>query len=121
LEHTLHTLRSGFEVVGGDLADTAVSVHHFDRIERPREERRAFERTLQGLLGEIVGGRLIGAYQSGAGVARRIDGIRVRLGFPRLNDGDRQRLAEILARVEPRADAALMVLIDNEARIPAAD
>jgi hypothetical protein len=110
LDNTLRTLREGFDVVGGELAEAAVALHHFDRIDRPPDERRAFDAALHGLLAEITRGRLIGAYQSGAGVARRIDGIRVRLGLPGFTEADRQRLGEVLETISPYADAALKTL-----------
>ena len=105
-DETLQTLRDGFDAVGPP-AHRAVALHHFDRIERTTSERRAFEDALQGLIGELTRGRLIAAYQSGPGVARRIEGIRMRLGFPSFDESDRQKLGEVLDALGPHADAAL--------------
>jgi hypothetical protein len=118
LEHTLQGLRDGFDVVGREAADAAVSVHHFDRLGRPVQERRAFVRAMEGLLGEITGGRLIAGYQSGPGVARRIDGIRLRLGFAGLSENDRQRIGDVLDGVGPHADAAVETLTASGVAIP---
>jgi hypothetical protein len=110
LETTLQALRSGFHIVGGGLAAAAASRHHFDRIDRTVEERQAFDNAIQGLLAEISRGRLIGAYQTGDGVARRIDGIRVRLGLPGLSQPERQRLGAILDELGAHAESALPIL-----------
>jgi hypothetical protein len=118
LENTLCTLREGFDAGGDGLAETAAALHHFDRIERTSAERQAFGAGLRGLLAELTRGRLIGGYQSGAGVARRIDGIRVRLGFPGLSEAERQRLGEGLDAIAPRADAALTALTASGPQIP---
>jgi len=105
-DETLQTLRDGFDAVGPP-AHRAVALHHFDRIERTTSERRAFEDGLQGLIAELTRGRLIAGYQSGPGVVRRIEGIRVRLGFPGFAESDRQKLGEVLDALGPHADAAL--------------
>ena len=118
LENTLQILREGFDVAGGELAEAAVSLHHFDRTGRPFAERRAFDAGLQGLLAELTRGRLIAAYQSGAGIARRIDGIRVRLGFAGMMETERQRLGEVLYTIPPHADAALKTLLATAVHIP---
>jgi hypothetical protein len=114
LETTLRTLRNGVDAVSGHPADHAVSLHHFDRIERTPDERRAFDDGMRGLLEEITRGRLIAAYQSGAGVTRRIDGIRVRLGFPSFTESDRQRMREVLDALQPQADTVLGKLTGTE-------
>ena len=77
-------------------------------------ERRAFEDALQGLIAELIRGRLIAAYQNGPGVARRIEGIRVRLGFPSFAESDRQKLGEVLDALGSHADAALADLTMHE-------
>jgi hypothetical protein len=105
-DETLQTLRDGFDAVGPP-AHRAVALHHFDRLERTTSERRTFEDALQGLIGELTRGRLIAAYQSGPGVARRIEGIRMRLGFPGFNESERRKVGEVLDALGPHADAAL--------------
>lgn len=105
-EETLQTLRDGFDAVGAP-AHRAVELHHFDRIQRTTSERRAFEDGLQGLIAELTRGRLIGGYQSGPGVVRRVEGIRVRLGFPGFDEADRLKLGEVFEALGPHADAAL--------------
>lgn len=105
-EETLQTLRDGFDAVGAP-AHRAVELHHFDRIQRTTSERHAFEDGLQGLIAELTRGRLIGGYQSGPGVVRRVEGIRVRLGFPGFDEADRLKLGDVFEALGPHADAAL--------------
>jgi hypothetical protein len=109
-DETLQSLRDGFAAVAGPPVDRAVSLHHFDRIDRPIEERRRFDQALRGLFAELAQGRLIAGYRTGAGVARRIEGIRLRFGFPRFAEPDRQRLGEVFDAVASQADVALAEL-----------
>jgi hypothetical protein len=107
LDATLDALRNGFAAATGPPADDAASLHHFDRIERTAGEREAFDAGMRQLFTEIGRGPWVAGYQDGAGVARRIDGIRVRLGFNRLTAEDRVRLGLALDELAPHADAAL--------------
>jgi hypothetical protein len=44
-------------------------------------------------------------------VAQRVDGMRGRLGFSRLDSMDRERFAAALERLSPEADARLLEII----------
>jgi hypothetical protein len=111
LEATLATLRHGFAAVAGPPLSSAAALHHFDRVARGPDERAAFESALQRLFDEIARGPWIGGYQTGAGVAQRVDGMRGRLGFSRLDSMDRERFAAALERLSPEADARLLEII----------
>jgi hypothetical protein len=107
LDAILQALRTGFGAVGGAPANEAAARHHFDRFGRTAEERRAFGHGMEQLFRELAVGTWVAGYQTGAGVARRIEGMRVRLGFERFAPGDRPRLARVLDAIAPHADAAL--------------
>jgi hypothetical protein len=107
LEATLQALRDGFGDVSGPPADDAASLHHFDRVVRTADERREFDDTMRRLFAELSLGPWIAGYQTGGGVVRRIQGMRVRLGFDRFAEPDRERLGEVLDGLMPEADAAL--------------
>jgi hypothetical protein len=117
LENTLHALRDGFEAASGPPADAAASLHHFDRIARTGAERQAFDDTMRQLFSEIGRGPWIAGYQTGEGVARRIQGMRVRLGFPGFSESERHRLGEVLQDLTLHADAALARLTRNSSGV----
>jgi hypothetical protein len=111
LEATLGALRDGFGAASGGLADDAVSLHHFDRVERTAAERRGFDAGMRRLFTEIARGPWIAGYQDGAGVAQRIEGMRVRLGFSRFRAADRERFGLVLDDLAIHADAGLGKLV----------
>jgi hypothetical protein len=111
LEATLREVRGGFDLASGAPADGAASLHHFDRIERTAADREMFDSVMRELFTEIARGPWIAGYQDGAGVARRIQGMRVRMGFPRFSDGDRERLGLQIDELAPQADDALAALM----------
>jgi hypothetical protein len=116
LEETLGALRDGFYSVSGPPADNAVSLHHFDRVARTADERQEFDGTMGRLFSEIARGPWVAGYQSGAGVVRRIQGMRVRLGFSPFTDHDRERLGEVLEELGSHADQGLEELNTQEIR-----
>ncbi|MFO0679872.1 MAG: hypothetical protein U0169_25335 [Polyangiaceae bacterium] len=81
--------------------------HHFARVPRTDDERRAFDGTMERILDGLADGPWIADYAEGRGVAARIDGIRRRFAFPALSDVDRQRLADVF---DARIEAAGLVL-----------
>jgi hypothetical protein len=111
LESTLGLLRDGFAAAGAPAGD-AVSLHHFERLERTPAERQAFDAGMTRLFTEIARGPWIAGYRSGDGVAGRIGGIRVRLGFPRLSTDDRRRLGDVFDGLAAHADVALAALLE---------
>jgi hypothetical protein len=115
LEATLHALRDGFRAATGESADDAASLHHFDRLERTASERRAFDAVMRRLFHDIARGPWVAGYQDGAGVARRIEGMRVRLGFSSFSAADRERLGLVLDELATPADAGLRTLTEPPA------
>jgi hypothetical protein len=110
LEPTRHALRDGFAAASGAPADGAASRHHFDRVERTAAERCAFDAGMRRLFAEIARGPWIAGYQDGAGVARRIEGMRVRLGFRSFSAADLERLGHVLDGLATQANAGLSEL-----------
>jgi hypothetical protein len=111
LESTLSSLRQGFAAAGGEPADRAASLHHFDRAGRTASERTAFDAGMRRLFTQIGRGPWIAGYQRGRGVALRIEGIRTRIGFDRFSAADRDRLADVFDRLGSHADAALVQVL----------
>jgi hypothetical protein len=111
LEGILDALRRGFGEVRGEPVDEAAARHHFDRFARTPEERQAFSHGMERLFTELALGPWVAGYQTGAGIARRIEGMRVRLGFARFAEDERPRLARVLDAIAPHADAALAEIL----------
>jgi hypothetical protein len=107
LEPTLRALHEGFAAAEQGAARAAAALHHFDRHARSAAERDAFEAGMRQLFAEISRGPWIAGYQHGAGIAQRIDGVRRRLGFPRLEPDERARFGDALETLTAHADAAL--------------
>jgi hypothetical protein len=81
----LHALREGFDATLGAASDRAAALHHFDRVERSAEDRASFAARLARLCAAIADGPWIDGYQSGEGLAYRIQGVRARLGLPAIS------------------------------------
>ena len=116
LEPTLHALRHGFAAASGEPADRAASLHHFDRAGRTPSERTAFDAGMGRLFTQIARGPWIAGYQQGGGIALRIEGVRVRLGFDRFSVADRGRLASVCDALGDHADAALVQVLGQACR-----
>jgi hypothetical protein len=63
------------------------------------------------LLTEIARGPWVEGYQFGAGVAQRIEGMRLRLGLGRFDAVERARLGDVFETLAPDADAAIAALL----------
>jgi hypothetical protein len=107
LEPTVRAIRAGFGIGTGGPADRAAGMHHFDRVERTVEERSAFAAGVRRLFEEIGRGPWIESYLRGGGIARTIQGIRVRLGFPPFSERERARIGSGFEELAPAADMAL--------------
>jgi hypothetical protein len=116
LDVTSSAIRAGFAIATGASAGCAAALHHFDRVDRTVDERSAFEASVRRLFEEIGRGPWIGRYLRGAGIARSIQGVRVRLGFPPFSEVERARLGDCIDELAPSADAALEQIL---ARPPA--
>ena len=106
----LVALRDGFQVISKAARDAA-SLHHFDRVPRTTAERAAFEAGMRRLLTEIARGPWVEGYQFGAGIAQRIEGMRLRLGLGRFDAVERARLGDVFETLAPDADAAIAALL----------
>jgi hypothetical protein len=88
-------VRAALAVVSGGEARRAAHRHHFDRVARTLEERSAFEARMRRIVEELARGPWIEGYQTGDGIAVRLEGVRSRLGFAPLADEDRAHLARV--------------------------
>jgi hypothetical protein len=114
---TLHALREGFTASLGAASDRAVEVHHFDRVGRSHEDRASFAPRLARLCAAIADGPWIDGYQSGEGLAYRIQGVRARLGMEAVPVEGHALLAdacdELLEAAVPVADRILAASISS--------
>lgn len=115
----LAALRDGFQVISSASAGAAASLHHFDRVPRTTAERAAFEAGMRRLFAEIARGPWVEGYQRGEGIARRIDGMRLRLGLGRFEPIERARLGDVFETLAPAADAAIATLLATGPSRPA--
>jgi hypothetical protein len=106
----LVALHDGFKA-SGNAARDAASLHHFDRVPRTTAERATFEAGMSRLFSEIARGPWVEGYQSGTGVAQRIEGMRLRLGLDRFDAVERARLGDVFETLVPDADAAIAALL----------
>lgn len=113
LDSTTASLRDGFAIVTGVPAGEAVVMHHFGRMMRSAAERAEFDAGMERLFAAIGRGPWIGSYRTGAGVAGRVEGMRVRLGLGTFTAADRGRLAEAIDDLAGPADAAVGEIIDR--------
>lgn len=90
----LHALREGFDLALGAASDRAAALHHFDRVDRAAEDRASFTARLARLGAAIADGPWIDGYQSGEGLAYRIQGVRARFGMDALAIEGHLHLAE---------------------------
>lgn len=107
LDNILAKLAHGFAVVRGTSGSAAVGRHHFDRIGRTQDERATFDAGMTRILDELSRGEWIEGYQHGVGVARRVSGMRGRLGLPRLGADDQQRLGVAIDSLKTTVAGAL--------------
>ncbi len=111
LAAVLAALRDGLRAVEEEgAAAEAATLHHFAPRARLPADRAAFDRRMARIVAELARGPWIEGYQSGDGIAERLDGVRARLGFAPLAAADRGRLAQILdARIDAASEALPLV------------
>jgi hypothetical protein len=113
----LHALREGFAASLGAASDRAVDLHHFDRVGRSSADRASFAPRLARLCAAIADGPWIDGYQSGEGLAYRIQGVRARLGMAAVPVEGHALLAdacaELLDAAVPVADRILAASISS--------
>jgi hypothetical protein len=113
LERTAELLREGFAIATGVPAAAAVLMHHFGRMMRSAAERTEFDAGMERLFAAIARGPWIASYRTGEGVAARLEGIRLRLGFGKFAVADRERLAEAIDDLAAPADAAVAEILNR--------
>lgn len=113
----LHALREGFDGAIGFASDRAAAIHHFDRVGRSAEDRASFAPRLEKLCAAIADGPWIDGYQSGEGIAHRIQGVRARLGMEPVSVEGHAHLAdacsELLDDAAPVVDRILASTISR--------
>ena len=113
LDATTRDLAAAIQTAGDAPASAAASLHHFDRVARTDSERASFDHGMRGLFRELAHGAWIAGYMSGPGIARKVDGMRARLGFTRLSDADRAGIGRAIEELAPRADDAALEILDR--------
>ena len=113
----LSALRDGFDATLGPASDRAAEVHHFERVGRSVDDRASFASRLARLCAAIADGPWIDGYQSGEGLAYRIQGVRARLGMEPVDVEGHALLAdacsELLDAAGPVTDRILAATISR--------
>ncbi len=107
LSSVLGLLRGGVAGIA-DAGGAAAGLHHFDRVTRTAAERAAFDERMTRILAELARGPWIESYQSGAGVAGCVQGVRRGLGLVPMDAADLARLAAVADELLARAPAAVV-------------
>lgn len=110
-------LDRGFTSVEGAI-ERAVHAHHFSRIDRHADDRKTFEVRMKRITDELRTGGASGwiaSYQTGEGLAACVQGVRARVGLPRVEPGVFVRLAGALDDVAIEATRALWPLLERRA------
>jgi hypothetical protein len=113
LDRTTARLDEGFAIATGAPAGAAALIHHFGRMLRSAGERSAFDAGMARLFGALARGPWVASYRTGAGVAKRVEGMRIRLGLGGFTSDDRERLAEAIDDLATPADAAVGEILDR--------
>ena len=92
---------------GAAAARAAALAHHFERVEGAAAYLDAFEAHMRRLADELSHGAWIEGYARPAGLVRGLAMMRARFGLPPFTGDERARIAEAIATLGPRADAAL--------------
>jgi hypothetical protein len=95
-------VREGMDEARASLSESA-DLHHFSRFTRTPEERLAFETRLARICRELARGPWIEGYQTGEGVAARIQGVRQSVGLAPMSVEDEARLATVARALLGRA------------------
>lgn len=88
-------VRSALAHARSDEARRAVEAHHFGRVARTGEERMRFDARLSRIVDELARGPWIEGYQTGQGIAARLEGVRAGLRFAAMPESERTTLAGV--------------------------
>jgi acyl carrier protein phosphodiesterase len=103
----LDQVRRGTAAVARGAGMRAAELHHFAHVAREESARAAFAARMDRILAELARGPWIEGYRSGAGIAARLQGVRVGVGLAPMDAADLERLAEIAEALLARAAGAL--------------
>jgi hypothetical protein len=105
-DRVVTALREGIQDAGAALSESA-ELHHFSRVMRTPDERAAFEGRFDRIGRELARGPWIEGYQTGEGIAARIQGVRTRVGLLPMDEDDEARFADVARTLLERAGAAV--------------
>jgi len=108
------SLREGLDQAGARLS-LAVEAHHFSRVDRSPEERRAFDERLARIEDALLRGPWMDGYATADGIAARIQGVRTRLGLDPMHAEDLARLAGVADVLRGPAAEALDAILGTTA------
>ena len=115
LDHVVPAVRDGLRDAGAALSES-VRLHHFSRVARTPDDCAAFEHRFDRICSELARGPWIEGYQTGEGVTARIQGVRVRLGLPPMDEGDEARFARVAGELlEKAVDVVERILVASPA------
>jgi len=120
LPGVLASLRAGLAEARAGADARAADLHHFGRVTRTPAERDAFDRRLGRILDELARGPWIDGYQTGAGIAARIQGVRAAVGLAPMDHDDAARFAGVADDLLERAPAAVERILARRPRFDAA-
>ncbi|MGK3994657.1 hypothetical protein [Sorangium sp. So ce1024] len=122
LAPVLDALRAGLAAIDGAPTEAAAAIHHFERrapspADAPAPagapspaslaDRAVFEARLRRICDELARGPWVAGYQDGAGLTRRLAGVRSRFAMPPFTPEQHDRLAALLDGLTAAADEAL--------------
>jgi len=103
----LASLRQSLSAAAGEPAARAVELHHFGRVQRDAGARAAFDARLERICAELARGPWIEGYQTGEGIAKRVEGVRAHLGLGAMSPEERARVVTAMDAMRAEADNAL--------------
>jgi hypothetical protein len=91
----------------GDALPAAADAHHFARVARTVGEREDFDRKLDRMCREMVGGPWVESYATGEGIAAIVNAMRRRVRLESMGADDLSRLAEVARELLEQASDAV--------------
>ncbi|HEY3817526.1 MAG TPA: hypothetical protein VGL81_10160 [Polyangiaceae bacterium] len=110
-EAVVEAVRVSVEAVRPDAHHRAAVLHAGPRATETLAMRQRFEDRVDQILDAIARGPWIAGYATGHGIAERLEGVRMRLGFPEMADADRDAIAVGLDALRDEADGALAEIL----------
>jgi len=101
-DRVVTAVREGMREAAPAVSESA-ELHHFSRVAREPDERLAFQRRMGRICGELTRGPWIEGYQTGEGIAARVQGVRARVGLEPMSSDDEARFADVARALLGRA------------------